>query len=260
MTDLLLHQNVRPLDARRLPGGLLSAALPLPPGWENGITFFGVGCAEPQIFGPCTVTDTTEVRPNGQNVFEPVFVQQTAACSRLGNIGTISIADNRLESTTEWAIGHVLATGEASNNPSFADAELVAAQDDVVSAVSCLEQAVADVGFGADGFLHAPMRAAAYLRSNHLLDPITKLSPGGLTWVISPGYPGGTDDGGDSTVTIWATGLVFAGATDVYQLDGLPGWRQNLDDAYAQRVGLAAFDPCLNLSATFVVPACTGGS
>jgi hypothetical protein len=37
-------------------------------------------------------------------------------------------------------------------------------------------------------------------------------------------------------------------------------WQTNLDAAYTQRLGMAAFDPCLNLAATVAVPACNGES
>ena len=88
------------------------------------------------------------------------------------------------------------------------------------------------------------------------------LSPSGFTWIINPGYQA-TDDG---EITIWATGSVFAAVTDAETLINTAtgsapvGWRTNSAAAYRQRLGMVAFDPCLNLSATFTVPLCTGGS
>lgn len=266
-----LQERVRLPQGRRSPGGLLMRALPLPPGWEEGgITFRQLGCAEPEILSVCEVVDRTGLRPGVTPIFEPIWISASAACSMLSQIGSTNIAMDRLEATSEWALGRALATGLGSTNPSFADADVVHADaaDDVVAAVSCLEQAAADFGFGAEVVLHAPPRAMAYLHSNHLAYEEDGLcySPSGHPIIVSSGYPVEIESGADTTITIWATGSVFAGVSDAYPLDNgqtgrpQPGWRMNLDEAFAQRVGLAAFDPCLNLSASFVVPACIGGS
>jgi hypothetical protein len=262
-----LAERVSLANGARIRGGLLANAYPLPPGWENGVSFLGVGCQEPAIVGPCVITDRTETRPGDASIFEPIFVNQSAGCSMLSHIGEVNIAANRLESTTEWALGRALATGVGSNNPALADAENISSVSDpanvglsAVQAVSCLEQAAADVGFGAEVFLHAPLRAAAYLANAGMMTE-DYMSPSGFQWIISPGYPVEGDD-----VTIWATGSVFASVTPAEALingatgQAPQGWRTNSGAAYAQRLGLAAFDPCLNLSATFTVPACTGGS
>ncbi len=265
-----LQEIVRLPQGRRTSGGLLARALPLPDGWENGgITFRDIACHEPEVFGVCDVTDRLGVRPDVA-VFEPVFVSASAACSLLSQIGSVNMAMDRLEATTEWGLGRSLATGLGSSNPSFADATVVHAgtsdlPGEVIAAVSCLEQAAADLGFGAEVVLHAPARAAAYLRSVMLIEDDTHTSPAGHPWIISPGYPVDAESGDDTIVTIWATGSVFAGASDAYPLLAAGGrapvgWRINLDEAFAQRLALAAFDPCLNLSASFVVPACIGGS
>lgn len=268
MSDLLV-ERVDLGNGFRIRGGLLANAYPLPDGWEHGVSFRGTGCSEPQITGPCAITDRTETRPGDDNVFEPIFIAQSAACSMLSKVGTVDMAANRLEATSEWALGRSLATGVGSSNPSLADAENVAAMDDdnyelsVVNAVSCLEQAAADLGFGAEIMLHAPMRAASYLAKAGVMSE-SYYSASGLPWIISPGYPVETS-GDETTITIWATGSVFAALGDAYLLtDGVTGarpygWRINTDAAFQQRVGLAAFDPCLNISASFTVPACIPG-
>lgn len=268
MTNTLQERVALP-QGRRSSGGLLVRALPLPDGWEEGgLTFRVSGCSEPVILDACEVSDRTGLRPGTTPVFEPVFITASAACSLMSQIGSVNMASDRLEATTEWGLGRLLATGLGGSNPSLADATVVhtAVDDDVISAVSCLEQAAADLGFGAEIVMHAPPRAAAFLASNHLLDPEDMLSPSGHPWIISSGYPVEAESGEDTVVTIWATGTVWAGVSPSYVLrDGptgqpLPSWRMNLDEAYAQRLGLAVFDPCLNLAASFVVPACIGGS
>lgn len=271
MSDLLV-ERVDLGNGFRIRGGLLANAYPLPDGWEHGVSFRGTGCSEPQIVGPCAVTDRTETRPGDDNVFEPIFITQSAACSMLSKVGTVDMAANRLEATSEWALGRALATGLGSEtNISFADADNIAHADydpttiglSVVNAVSCLEQAAADLGFGAEIMLHAPMRAASYLAEAGVMSE-SYYSAGGLPWIISPGYPVETE-GDETTITIWATGSVFAAVGDAYLLtDGVTGqrpfgWRTNTDAAFQQRIGLAAFDPCLNLSASFTVPACIPG-
>lgn len=265
MSDILL-ERVELSQGRRLRGGLLASAEDLPEGWEHGITFRPIGCSEPELLGPCEVGDTSELRPGDPPEFYPMFIRQSAACALMSQVGTTDIATNRLEATTEWALGRLLATGFDTGNPSFADASVVhtGTDDDVISAVSCLEQTAADFGFGAEVVLHAPLRAAAYLKANYLLE--NGMSPSGFPWILSPGYPIDAPVGADQTVNIWATGTVWASVSEAYTLtDPTTGnrpvdWRINLDAAYRQRLGLAAFDPCLNLTASFVVPACNGES
>ncbi len=262
MTDFLL-ERIELQQGRRLRGGLLEGAEALPGGWEGGITFRPISCNEPEILALCEVGDTVEVRPGVAPIFMPVFIRQSAACSMIPQIGTTDIAANRLESTSEWALGRLLATGLGTGNPSFLDSDIVhvGGANDAVAAVSCLEQAAADYGFGAEVVLHAPLRAAAYLKEKRLIED--GLSPSGMPWILSPGYPVGP---GGTTVDIWATGTVWAGVSEPYTLtDPTTGqrpvnWRINLDAAYRQRLGLAAFDPCLNMTASFTVPACNGES
>jgi hypothetical protein len=269
--DLLLAPVELP-QGRRVRGGLLSSASPLPDGWENGIAFRVVGCEPPTLLAPCEFGDTDEpgVRP-GLAEFRPVFIRQSAACSTLSQVGTVNIALNRLEGTTEWALGYALATGALSGNPSLADAEVVSevdapsAAEGAVAAISCLEQAIADTGLGADAVIHAPYKAAAILVATGLVERVGDRfeSPTGLTVIFSPGYP---LVGGEESITLWATGAVFAGVSAGEVLvDGATGrpladFRTNLDESLSQRLGLAAFDPCINLAASFAVPACNGDS
>lgn len=272
MSDILLERVALP-QGRRLRGGLLDSAETLPEGWERGIRFRTIGCVPPEVLGVCEVGDPDDVRPSDA-AFRPAWLRTNAACSLMSQVGTTNLALNRLEAVTEWGLARMLATGGGTDvganppNVSFLDATSVhassgATEADIVNTVSCLEQAVADTGYGAAAVLHAPFRAAAWLRANHLIEPDTMLSPSGLQWIISPGYP--IDDDG-VTVSIWATGPVWVAVDESYVLAQANAqgrtvdWRTNLDAAYSQRLGLAAFDPCLNLAASFVAPACNGDS
>jgi len=261
MSDVLLERITLP-QGRRLRGGILDSALALPEGWENGVRFRTIGCSPPEVLGICDVGDTEDARPS-YGVFEPAFIRQTAACALMSQVGTEDLALNRLEATTEWGLGNILAEGAGSSNPSLADATVVheasAGVGAATDAVSCLEQAVADTGYGAAAVLHTSFRGAAYLRENYLIDD--GFSPSGLPWIINPGYPAENDE-----VTIWATGPVWAAVEGMYVLtDPQTGqrpvdWQINLDATFTQRLALVAFDPCLNLAAKFAVPACTGES
>lgn len=271
MSDILLERVTLP-QGRRLRGGILDSAETLPGGWERGIRFRTTACVPPEVLGVCELGDPEDVRPSTAE-FRPAWLRLNAVCSLMSQVGTVSLALNRLEATTEWGMGRMLATGGGTEvganppNPSFLDSTVVhtssgATAADVVNSVSCIEQAVADTGYGAGAVLHAPFRAAAWLRSNHVIND-EGLSPSGMPWIISPGYP--IDDDG-VTVTIWATGPVWVGVDESYVLSGADqggrtvDFRTNLDAAYTQRLGLAAFDPCLNLAASFVAPACNGES
>jgi hypothetical protein len=255
-----LSELVELSSVTRTGQGLLSRALPLPPGWETGVRFRPAGCELPTILGDCVVADAPLPDRVAEGVeVRPVYIRQTATCSMLSMTLPGERAEERLIGTTEWGLGRLLAAGfDGLDNPSFADAVSVAETEDPVAALSCLEQAVADLGYGNRAFLHSPYRAAAYLRDRWGINDQYQ-SPSGHQWVVSAGYPGGDTD----TVTIWATGPVWAaiGALQTYdRRNAVPNFRMNDDDAYSQRLALAAFDPCINLSATFAAAACTGGS
>jgi hypothetical protein len=271
VSDMLLEQPVELSQGRRTGGGIIGNTYPLPDGWENGVTFYGAGCTEPQIVAPCAVMDTVGARPGGPDIFEPIWIRQSAACSMLSHVGVIDLARQRLNATSEWALGRALQAGIGTGNVALSDAEVIHSITtpsenlviDAIAAVSCLEQAVADTGFGAEAFLHAPPRAASWLSAANL--NVDGYSPAGHRWIISSGYQGVTVDD-ETTISLWATGTVFSAVSNREVLrdpsTGRPpiGWQTNSDEAIAQRLGLAAFDPCLLVASTFVVPACVGGS
>jgi hypothetical protein len=256
-----LEELVELTSNARTGRGLLTRALPLPDGWEQGIGFRPAGCVTPTLIGTCIVSDAPEPdRVADGVVFRPVYVRQTATCTTLSRVGPIDRANERLIGSTEWGLGRVLAEGLSGEpNPSLSEATLVTHAsailpwDAAIDAVACLESAVAETGYGNRAVLHAPYRAAAYLKSSLLMDD-NGLSPAGHQWIISAGYPAEP-----TTVSIWATGPVWA-AVSAVQSYGTVNTFINNDDAYSQRLALAAFDPCINFAATFTVPACSGGS
>jgi hypothetical protein len=234
-----------------MPGGLLSVAWDLPEGWQRGVVIPFYGCNEPALHDMCA-RSVDEPHPPHISQFSAFGIEQGAYCSTLSGIAVSEHAQRRLDSTTEWALGRQLATDDIGlGQPSFADATLLGTTTDIVQAVSCLEQAAADAGFGERVFLHAPPRAAAYLANARLIS--NGLSPSGHPWVISAGYP--SDGESAAEVRLWATGTVWAGADAMQELSDT-NRRSNSDEAWARRAGIVAFDPCINHAIDVTVGAC----
>lgn len=248
MSQTLMEGVEVEVDPR--PGGLLAAALPAPQGWMQGLSIPFYGCGEPVLQDRC-VTANDEPYRTGVANFKPFGIQQGATCSTLSRLDQKRHAEGRLDSTTEWAVARQLATDVLGlDTPSFEDGVDLGtvADGDFVLAVATLEQAAADAGFGAQWWLHAPIKAASYLTANRLL--LDEKSPTGAPWVISPGYP----VEGLTTIRLWATGPVWAAVDEPFILNDIDR-RGNEDSAYAQRSAITAFDPCVNLFIDVTVPA-----
>lgn len=245
--------EIREVDqAVRMRGGLLRAALPAPEGWENGIQIEYYSCGEPTILEACVVATDEPKEAGPAATFRPIPVRQGAVCSTVSRAPLTKQAAERLDSTIEWALGRQLATDLGNvDNPSFADATVLGtiADANVVQAVSCLEQAAADTGFGIPWVLHAPVGAAAYLADHNLV--VDGLSPNGAQWIFSPGYPGRVD--GD--LRIWVTGPVWAASGPNRDIEATD-WRKNTAYGWADRLAIAGFNPCVNIAVDVTVPAC----
>lgn len=248
MTEVLLEPAEVEIATR--PGGLLGAALAAPAGWQQGLSIPFYGCGEPLLQNRCA-SSNDEPHRVGVAEFLPFGINQGATCSTLSRLDQGKHARGRLDSTTEWAVARQLATdGLGLNTPSFADGISLGtvADGDFVTAVAALEQAAADAGFGAVWWLHAPIKAAAYLaKADQIKDGH---SATGAPWVVSPGYP----VQGPTTIRLWATGPVWAGVSDSVVLDAVD-WNVNEDTAYANRDAVVAFDPCINIHIDITVPA-----
>lgn len=238
-------------QSARVRGGVLDVALPAPEGWERGLAIQFYGCGEPILRDKCITAIDVPHRPTAAE-FGIFPIEQGSTCSTIGRTDNADHARQRLEQTSEWALGRELQTGQASpGSPSLNDATVLGTVDlaDFTTAVGCLEQAAADAGFGARWLLHAPVRAAGYLAERRLL--VDGRSPTGAQWVISPGY----EVQGPTTIRLWVTGTVWAAVDDIIVAD-TPDWQQNSGLAMAMRGGIVAFDPCLNIAVDISVPAC----
>jgi len=250
MSQGLMESVEAEVDTRS--GGILDVSLPVPQGWRQGLSIPFYGCAEPVLMNRCvTADDTLPLNKPAVAEFLPFGISQSAACSSLSRLDQKKHATGRLDSTTEWAVARQLATDDVGlGTPSFEDGTSLGtvADGNFALAVGTLEQGAADTGFGTQWWLHAPIKAAAFLAEARLLSG--KWSPTGAPWVISVGYP--VQD--DTTIRLWATGSVWAGADEAFVLNDLDR-RSNTDEAFANRSAIVAFDPCINLYIDVTVPA-----
>lgn len=240
----------------RMPGGLLSKALPAPAGWERGglvIPFYG--CGEPVLRDKCIAAEDDLTRGDTAD-FPAIPIEQGAICSTSGPDSQQDQALARFTATADWALGRQLQTDQiGSGAPKLDDAVSVGTVSDAnfVSAVSCLEQAAADTGFGARFVLHAPLRAAAYLADHGLIDANGN-SPTGAPWIISSGYQ--THPTTPATlVRLYVTGTVWASLGEPWSVDGT-AYRVNDQWSQARGLGVVAFDPCMLSAIDVTVPAC----
>lgn len=248
MSQTLMEGVEVEVDTR--PGGILASSLPAPQGWTQGLSIPFYGCGEPVLMDRC-VTAHDEPHRTAVAEFNPFGISQGASCSSLSRLDQKRHAEGRLDSTTEWAVARQLATDALGlGTPSFADGVSLGTvtDGDFVLAVATLEQAAADAGFGSQWWLHAPIKAAAYLVKHNLMKD--EKSPSGAPWVVSVGYP--VQDA--TTIRLWATGPVWAAVDEPFVLNALDR-RNNEDEAYAQRSAIVAFDPCVNFYIDITVPA-----
>lgn len=250
MSQTLMEGAEVEVDTRK--GGLLATSLPAPQGWTQGLSIPFYGCGEPVLMDRCV---TAHDAPHRTAVaeFNPFGISQGASCSSLSRLDQKKHAEGRLDSTTEWAVARQLATDALGlGTPSFEDGVNLGtvADGDFALAVGTLEQAAADAGFGAQWWLHAPIKAAAFLAARNLIDNDDNQSPSNAPWVLSVGYP----VEGPTTIRLWATGPVWAAVDEALVLNALDR-RNNEDEAYAQRSAIVAFDPCINLHIDVTVPA-----
>lgn len=246
-----LAQAVEAPEAVARKGGILDVALPAPGGWAQGLSIPFYGCGEPLLQDRCVTANDTAHRSGDGAEFFAFGISQGATCSTLSLLDQKAHASGRLDATTEWAVARQFATdGLGLGTPSLDDGVSLGtvADGDFVLALGTLEQAAADAGFGTQWWLHAPVKAAAYLaRFKQMKDG---MSPSGAPWVISPGYP----VQGPTTIRLWATGPVWASVDDPFVLNNVD-WTVNEDTAFANRQAIVAFDPCINLFIDVTVPA-----
>lgn len=218
-------------------GGLVDRGLPIPGDveWRTGVRFDSTGCVAPLLQDPCAPADKTPTGVGDEHEFLPTQVIQPVECSTIGGIDLERLARERLDVTTEWALGQALAFDPVGlGNPKLTDA--------TPTAYACPEAALAalvgqasQIGFGAYLTVHLTPAAAVLLAER-----IAAID--WLTYIISPGYGAGQQ--------IWVTGPTYVGVDADIVLSGVQRV-QNTKQEIAERIALAYFDPCILLSGTF---------
>lgn len=239
-------------------GGLLAHALPLPAGWERGITFSTHGCTRPFTVGPCpTDPDLKQPqRPAGSGTFMPVTIGMALECSSLGG-GPSPDAGTGLDATLDYALVFELATAAASTrdrdgtlpvgNVSLAAAHSLGDGADPVAALAALETAALSAGAGRPITLFTTPAGATYLKDEGLLwrDGTTWRTVNGSPLIVSVAlHDAGIVPHGVTTAPLWATGPVYAAAGHRDMLTATDR-TVNTVTVRAEDLAMVAFDPCV---------------
>lgn len=220
-------------------GGLVDRGLPFPDGltWQTGVRFNSTGCVAPLLQDACNPTDKVPTGIGDEHEFLPTNVIQPVECSTINNIDLERLARERLDSTTEWALGQSLLLGTATDpdNPALSDAAVVPYGCGEVALAASLGLA-AQASYGSALTVHMTVSAAALLA-----EQIAAID--WATFIVSPGY-------GSDTPQIWVTGPTYVGVNEDVMLSGVLRV-ENTVQFVAERLVLAAFDPCVLVSGTF---------
>lgn len=242
-------------QSARMPGGVLSKALPAPAGWEKGglaIPFYG--CGEPVLRDKCVAGTDVPHRLGSVGEFPTIPIEQGVTCSTTNDSDLALQAQSRYSATSDWSLSRQLQTDQVANGqPKLDDAVSIGtvAGGDFAGAIGCLEEAAANAGFGSVWVLHTTVRGASYLAQQGLMT-IDGFTPAGAKVVIGTGYE---NPESGTAVRFWVTGPIWASIStpDVVRVMER---RLNDVDAWARGIGVAAFDPCILSSIDVTVTAC----
>lgn len=247
-------------------GGLLASARALPAGWERGIAWSDDSCTLPVAMGECpTQEDLKPPQPLTQEVFRPVDLIQTIACTTLGG-GPAGLAGPALDQTRDFALARELLTGAASardaNTADHANPALVDTATDLgtfpslVAAVACLDQRLAAATGGRSGYLLAGLDMASYLLAADVLwrEGARWRTAGGTTVIVSAGFDGrGPGDTAPpvagAELYLYAVSNVWAGVgarTLLFDVDRT----DNTATDRAEDIALVAFSTCAVFAAS----------
>jgi len=219
-------------------GGLVDRGLSFPAGleWRTGVRFNSTGCVAPLLQDACVPADKVPTGIGDEHEFLPTNAIQPVECSTINNIDLERLARERLDATTEWALGQSLLLGTATDpdNPALSDVAPVA-YGCAAEALSKTLALAAQASFGTALTVHLTVEAAVLL-----YDQIANMD--WVTFIVSPGYGTGAQ--------IWVTGPTYVGVDEEIMLSGVLQV-QNTQQFIAERLILAAFDPCVLVSGTF---------
>lgn len=275
-------------------GGFLTESCSLPEGWERGISFQDTACLTPTVMGECPACDVPglkDAQTAGTETFRPVSLIQAVECSTFSGIDVAAVARDGLDATAGYALARELLTGEAArrdanpraqgdqSNPSLQShaVDLGTAFTDIISAVGCLEQALADTTAGRRGVILVGPQLALEMwpflvrtgdglftitGTRVIVDggfdgrpPLANVSPGD-----SPGDPclpwnttGGPAAGDE--LYIYGTSSVWGGVRSPGRTLGDIDRANNTATARDERIALSAFTPCATFAVGSSIPA-----
>ena len=228
------------LPPTALPGGLLASASTLPAGWENGIEFLSDGCLKPERVAVCPEQYEGETDEVGSVQFLPFDMRQGVHCSSLSRLDVGRVAASTLDVTDEYLIGAELQDGLASGNTCLNDATDLGVGDTPEAGFALIEAAGAIALAGRLIVIHVPPSLAIYLPDICYRDAQGQWrTPLGTLVIMSPGYTG---------TTIWGTGEIYAMLGSPIDTRVNMDRSVNVDEGWAERPGIVAFDPCFLVS------------
>lgn len=248
--------NPATLTPSRRSGGLVAASNPLEGGWQTGLDVTGgVACLAPVRLGPCAVGSAVPQALDEVTKWLPAYVQQIVQCSAMGRPDVAAWARSAAEVTVDYALGLELFDGQATNNPSLADATTVGEvsglgddKETLAAAIACVEANAATALSGRVAFIHIPQGISIYMPSSVYRDGNGVMrTPANNVIVVSPGYSGTSIFG---TSEVW-TGVARTGAREALDRG------DNIDAAWEDYLVLAAFDPCFNVEVTTDIIECS---
>jgi hypothetical protein len=279
-------------------GGFLSGSCPLPQGWERGISFNDTSCLTPTVMGecpPCDIPGLKDAQRAGTETFRPVALIQAVECSTFGGIDVQAVARDGLDATAGYALARELLTGEAArrdanpraqgdlSNPSLQThaIDLGTGFDDIIAAVGCLEQALADTTAGRRGVILVGPQLALEMWPFLVREGGNLFTITGTRVIVDGGFDGrppvgspADDSPGDPCVPwnttggpvagdelwIYGTSAIWAGVGATGML-GDVNRANNTATARDERVALAAFTPCATFAVgSSIAAACTSRS
>jgi hypothetical protein len=251
--------------------GLLSAARPLPTGWQRGIAFTDNSCLPPVVMGECP--SGTNMKPGNRGeatMFRPVSVVMAVECTTMGAFSaTENTAAGELDRVRDFALAREMLTGEASardrntsaldldgnswgGNPSLQSeaSDLGATFGTVAEAVACIEQNLAEATSGRGGLLFIGDALATYLFAARTIwrDGARWRTAGGNSVIVSGGFDGRapTDTAApidNDPLYIYAVSNIWGAVGDRIEFSDI-NRAVNTETSRAEDLGLVAFSPC----------------
>lgn len=256
----LLNRGVVLPSATSVGGGILAQARPLPDGWERGVEFATEAClaAGEHVFCATSPVDK-DFQATELASFDPFGVQVSVVCSTLGGAQAQAEREAKaraaLAVVDEFSVGHVLATGQTTDNvdtgnDNLSDATSAGNAATAEAALAILEDSIATNLRGHLAWVHVtPARLTELAVAQAIYrDELGawRTATGNLV-VASPGYAGNIDD------EIVASTEVFAERGEI-ELMRTVDRSDNRYLAVHEAAAMAVFDPCFLVSVGITSP------